>query len=60
MQVEQVKLDGEQNPIVTHLGHLMGHTSDVNTVRFAPSGMASTHIATSGMLIGAQSNTACV
>ncbi|DBB16492.1 hypothetical protein WJX82_009453 [Trebouxia sp. C0006] len=34
----EVKLDSEQNPVVTHLGHLMGHTRAVNTVRFAPSG----------------------
>ena len=37
----QVELDAEQNPCVKHLGNLVGHTRDVNTVRFSPSGKCS-------------------
>lgn len=31
-------LDKDQNTSVKHLGNLVGHTRDVNTVRFSPSG----------------------
>jgi len=48
----QVALDSDQNPSVKHLGHLMGHTRDVNTVRFSPSGMSNeSKLATTPTLI---------
>ena len=34
----QVKADSALNPTVTHIGHLVGHSRDVNVLRFSPSG----------------------
>ena len=37
---QQVILDDDRNPSVEHIGHLAGHTRDVNSVRFSPTGAA--------------------
>lgn len=37
---QQVNIDDDRNPSVEHIGHLAGHTRDVNSVRFSPTGAA--------------------
>ena len=37
---QQVILDENRSPSVEHIGHLAGHTRDVNSVRFSPTGAA--------------------